>query len=92
MAQALKSQACANHSERAARAVCMSCKKAVCQECATQWEGINYCVHCLRNQRKQTTVRSSMPEAVVVLVASVALFFLAGYLMLWSSVNLARML
>jgi len=91
MAQALKSQSCANHPERAARAVCMSCKKAVCQECATQWEGINYCVQCLRNKREKTTVRSSTPEAVAVVAAGVVLFFLASYLMMWSGVNLARM-
>lgn len=92
MVQALKSQFCANHPERAARAVCMSCKKAVCQECATQWEGINYCVQCLRNRREKQTTSSSVPGTILVVAASVILFLLASLLMMWSTVNLARML
>ena len=90
VAQVLKSQFCANHPERAARAVCVSCRKAVCPECATQWEGINFCVQCLRTRREKTVAQSSASETVLVLAAIVVLFFTASYLMMWAGVNLAR--
>ena len=90
VAQVLKSQFCANHPERAARAVCVSCRKAVCPECATQWEGINYCVHCLRARREKSVAKSSAPETALVLAAIVVLFISVSYLMLWAGVNLAR--
>ena len=42
---------CAVHQQRPAFAVCMQCAKTLCQECATQWDGIWYCAACLGTRR-----------------------------------------
>lgn len=68
----------------------MSCKKTVCQECATQWEGINYCIHCLRLRREKTKTPSSVPTATFVVMATALLYFMASYLMMWLGANWAR--
>ena len=31
----------------------MTCRKALCQECAATWEGIYYCAVCVKQQRKE---------------------------------------
>ena len=59
MATGLKKKYCANHPERLAHSLCMSCRKMVCQECATEWDGINYCVACLKLQRSDSRRRGS---------------------------------
>jgi hypothetical protein len=33
-------------------AMCMACQKRICQNCATVWDGINYCVDCLAERRR----------------------------------------
>lgn len=42
---------CLRHPERHGVARCMACNVAVCQECATRFDGINYCVTCLAKTR-----------------------------------------
>jgi succinate dehydrogenase/fumarate reductase-like Fe-S protein len=61
---------CANHKDRPAHAVCMSCRKDVCGECATEWDGINYCVSCLAARRKSERRRSPVVGAVIVTAAA----------------------
>lgn len=55
--------------------MCMSCRKPICQECATQWEGINYCAVCLAAQRKPKAESSITFSMVLLLLAILALGF-----------------
>ena len=74
---------CTYHADRPAFARCMSCSKMLCQECATQWDGINLCVHCLA-LRGRSTKRERRPLAWIgVSLATAALFWIAVRAMLW---------
>jgi hypothetical protein len=67
----------------------MACQTALCQECATQWDGIWHCTRCLA-ARRGTDVRSSSRAAWLLLGAAAALLLLAGErLMVWSGALLA---
>ena len=88
---ALKTQTCANHPERPGRANCMKCKKTVCLECATLWDGINYCVHCLKTTREGTREKSSFVAWTAMLLSIVALFYLGSYVMVWAASLMTRM-
>jgi hypothetical protein len=79
--------ACAHHPDRQAHALCMSCHKGVCQECATTWDGINYCTKCLAERRKAAAPRRSWPGVVLVAVTAAGLFWIVPRLMVWSGVN-----
>ena len=83
---------CAHHPERPAHALCMSCHRAVCQECATTWEGINYCAPCLARRRQLP--RTSTPWAgwLLVLGAAAGLFWVVTRLMVWAGVLLTDVL
>lgn len=81
----MQKQYCSNHPERYGHAVCMSCRKVICQECATEWEGINYCTACLARRRKATATRVPVLGWVAVLVACGVLFYAAQKAMVWGS-------
>jgi len=85
-------QKCANHPERPGRALCMSCKKVVCQECATQWDGINFCVSCLKARRGKSEERSSILPWASTIAAILLLGMTARYLIAWSGALLAELL
>ena len=70
----------------------MACRKVLCQECATEWDGINYCVACLALRRKADRARSSVLSWAAVLLASAALFFASARLMVWAAVFVAGLL
>lgn len=38
---------CANHPDRAAIGICVSCQKVVCASCSTRLQGRNFCRSCL---------------------------------------------
>ena len=71
---------CHNHPNRHAHALCMSCRKQVCDACATQWEGINYCVACLAKKVPESKTRSSAGGWIALVLAIV--------LMLWATTRL----
>jgi B-box zinc finger len=77
---------CAHHPDRPGHALCMSCRKVVCQECATEWDGINYCVVCLAARRGAARAPSSTVGLLLAVGVSVALFFVAARLMVWVGV------
>ena len=87
---AVSLQTCANHPDRPGRAVCMTCKKTVCAECATQWDGINYCVSCLKKTSDSSRERSSFFSYAAMLLAGAFFFFIGAYAMIWSLVLMAR--
>jgi hypothetical protein len=77
---------CANHPNRPAHALCMSCGKAVCQECATTREGIYYCATCLA--RPSHAARAGVPWLawIATLAAAAGLFWALTRLMVWAGV------
>jgi hypothetical protein len=64
----------------------MSCHRAVCQECATTWEGINYCAPCLARRRRPTRPGTPWAGWLLVLGAAVGLFWVVTHLMVWAGV------
>ena len=77
---------CAHHPDRPAHALCMSCHRAVCQECATTWEGINYCAPCLARRRQATKTSTPWAGWMLVLGATAGLFWVVTRLMVWAGV------
>ncbi|MEI6236948.1 MAG: B-box zinc finger protein [Planctomycetota bacterium] len=88
---ALKAQTCANHPERPGKAVCMKCRKTVCLECATLWDGINYCVTCLKQTRAATGKKSSLVAWSMMVLAVIALFLGGSFILVWSATIIAKM-
>lgn len=78
---------CVHHPDRPAHALCMSCHRGVCLECATTWDGINYCATCLAEKRRTAKPRSSWIAAIPVALAAAGLFWAVTRLMVWSTVN-----
>jgi hypothetical protein len=63
----------------------------VCGECATEWDGINYCVSCLAEQRRAGRTGRTAPGAVAIVVVSGLLFAAAMRLMVWLGVLVASL-
>jgi hypothetical protein len=43
---------CHYHPERAGLGICVECRRVICRECTTQFEGINRCASCLEKRLK----------------------------------------
>jgi hypothetical protein len=43
---------CHYHPERTGLGVCVECRRVICRECTTQFEGINRCASCLDKRRQ----------------------------------------
>jgi hypothetical protein len=67
----------------------MQCAKSLCQECATQWDGIWYCAACLGSRRAGAARTSHVGGWIAVIAASIALLFFSTRLMVWAGVLLA---
>jgi hypothetical protein len=78
---------CAFHVDRSALALCMSCRRSLCQECATTWDGIHYCAACVAAVRQKAAPRGSRLATLATAVAVVALSWLVARLTAWSLVN-----
>lgn len=39
---------CKNHPDRSGIGQCVQCRTVICFECSTRYQGINYCVTCLK--------------------------------------------
>lgn len=92
MLPSLATARCFNHADRPAFAVCVSCRKAVCQSCATLWEGRHFCVDCLAGQRAGAGRRRALARTLLVVAAAAALLFVATYLRVWVGAFLAEVL
>ncbi len=64
----------------------MSCRRAVCQECATTWDGIHYCAACLAELRRARGGRGDWIALLVVLAAAGVLFWTLARVMVWTGV------
>lgn len=86
---AASAQRCAVHFERHAFARCMTCAKTLCQECATQWDGIWHCAACLGVKRGAKVERSPLLSWIGVVLVSAALLFTGARLMVWTAAVIA---
>jgi hypothetical protein len=43
---------CHYHPERTGLGICVECRRVICRECTTQFEGINRCASCLEKRLK----------------------------------------
>jgi hypothetical protein len=70
----------------------MSCGAAVCQECATTWDGINHCATCLARRGRTRETRRTWPALVLVVALSWGFFWLGARLMVWAGALAASLL
>jgi hypothetical protein len=56
------SGSCHYHPARPGIGVCVECRQVICQECTTQFEGINRCAACLTKMSKKREVVSRGSE------------------------------
>jgi hypothetical protein len=47
----LGSGRCYEHPDRPGLGICVECRRVICSECTTQFEGINRCARCLQARR-----------------------------------------
>ena len=84
-------ESCGNHPDRRGFAICMSCRKVVCQECATTWDGVNYCRACLASRSSAPPARQAVRAWVGWAVFCAVSFVVAARVLAWSSAMLARL-
>lgn len=87
---ALQRSNCVNHPDRYGHAVCMTCRKTVCQECATEWDGVFYCSGCLGQRRKASGGGAPVLAWILVTLAAAALFAVGPKLLVWGATLLQR--
>jgi hypothetical protein len=85
----LTARLCQAHPQRAAFAVCMTCRKPLCQECATQWDGIYHCAQCLAVQRGALKGGSRVTGWLAAGAASLILLYLTARVMVWAGAFMA---
>jgi hypothetical protein len=68
----------------------MSCRKTLCQECATEWDGVFHCSACLAAKRTTTAARAPVAGYVLVGIACVLLFVVGPKLLVWGATLLQR--
>ncbi len=61
----------------------------MCAECATDWDGINYCVACLERRRGALRSGRRLPGWLVLGLASGLLLVATARVMVWTAVLLA---
>ena len=77
------------HSQRHAFARCMTCAKNLCQECATQWDGIWYCAACLGAKRRVQVERSPVLSWISVVTVSLLMLYAGARVMVWTAAVIA---
>lgn len=69
----------------------MSCTKTLCQECATQWDGIWHCAACLAAKRGPKERRSPVLAWIGVILVSLILLYAGARLMVWTGAAAASL-
>ena len=82
-------QRCSVHEQWPAFARCMSCGKMLCQECATQWDGIWHCATCLGTKRGAVVQRSPLFSWIAVITLSLFMLFAGARVMVWTAALVA---
>jgi hypothetical protein len=85
------SESCFNHPARRGFALCMSCRRVVCQECATTWDGVNYCRSCLESRGAAAAGRGAVLAWLTWAAFCGVLFLVATRVLVWSTAMLARL-
>lgn len=67
----------------------MACTKTLCQECATQWDGIWHCAACLAAKRGPKVERSPVFAWLGVVVTSLFLLYAGARVMVWTGAVIA---
>jgi len=68
----------------------MSCRKVVCQECDTTWDGVNHCRPCLAKRSAISAPDKRIVAWIGWAAICAALLLVAGRAMAWSVAMLAR--
>lgn len=84
-----RSGQCSQHPGRAGIGVCVECRRVVCAECSTQFEGINRCAQCLA---KRLAAAGALPSRNDWTVKGVLLALAATALLCGSVYFAARLL
>lgn len=80
---------CDNHPAREAIGLCVACRSALCSECITKIEGMNYCLPCLRKAEAAAAspldarreIRTGAPLLLLAFTGCTVSFALAGFLL-----------
>ena len=89
---------CINHPDRPAIGICVITKKQICQECSTQYEGVNYSkegLEILMSRRAATVTRVGVGERFIGLIALLSapiLLFLLYYFYVYNFEGLANLI
>jgi hypothetical protein len=62
----------------------MSCRRPLCQECATQWDGIWHCASCLGARRRAAKPRAHVAGWISAAAAALLLLFLSARVLVWA--------
>lgn len=77
---------CHYHPDRAGLGICVECRRVICRECTTQFEGINRCASCLEKRLKvlegPTERREWSFGNVVLALMSVGIVYAGVYMVL----------
>lgn len=90
IASGLAATRCANHPDRPAVAVCVTCHKPVCAECSTRWEGMHHCVSCLAARRAAARGRSTALRTLGLILLALGLAAGATLLRALAAAAIAR--
>jgi hypothetical protein len=82
---------CFYHPDRQALAVCVSCRKPICQSCSTLWEGMHHCTACLAERRTTVVSRGAAVRTALLGLLTLGLLAGAAFLRAWIGVALAGM-
>ena len=81
---------CFYHPDRSALAICVSCRKPICQSCSTLWEGIHHCTACLAQRRATVSRSGTGVRTAFMILLTFALLAAATFLRGWLGALLAE--
>ncbi len=75
---------CHYHPGRAGIGICVECRQVICQECTTQFDGINRCASCLAKMSRSAQTHAERRPwgvgSIVGLIACLGAVFAVVYL------------
>lgn len=74
---------CFFHPDRPALAICVSCRKPICQSCSTLWEGMHHCATCLALRRSAVVERGTALRTAALGLFTLALLAGVTFLRAW---------
>jgi hypothetical protein len=80
---------CEYHPDRIGVGICVECRRVICTECTTQFEGINRCARCLQLKLQKSTKFAGRREWSVgnVLLALVGIGVVFGAVFLTATLS-----